>query len=135
MKLKIYNQENSKNVISGKALIRIARKSGLITFSKSACEKLGLTLNDKLNICQDEESPLDFYIHKTAHPSGFELRIKAPAKTGAAFNCAKLSNLILWDKNCKSAAYLIGDSFELEGLLYWPIITAKPIHVNRKESK
>ena len=41
MKLKIYNSENSKNTHSGKATIRIARKSGLFSLAKPLVKKWG----------------------------------------------------------------------------------------------
>lgn len=126
MKLKIYNSENSKNTHSGKATIRIARKSGLFSLSKTAGEKMGLVRNDRVIIVEDEENPGNFYLHKTSDPSGFALRFKTE-NSGLSWNCSKLANIILASKLIKSVSYTVGNAQEIDGMPYHLIITAKPL--------
>jgi len=127
MKLKVYSAENSMNVITGKAMIRINRKAGLFTFSKAAKEMIDLKLNDKVLIAQDEENPTDFYIHETASPSGFPLRAKTD-DYGLSFNCSKLANTILPRADIKAVSYLVSAGHNIDGLIYHPIITVNPLN-------
>lgn len=126
MKFNIYNSENSKSVFSGKAMIRIGRKAGLFTFSKMAGERIGLTEGDRVVIVQDADSPDNFYVHKTADPSGFLLRCKTGGY-GASFNCSRLANIILDSTPFKTVSYLLGAPQVIDGQEYFLIITAKPL--------
>jgi hypothetical protein len=130
MKLKVYNSENSHHFVMGKPTIRIARKAGLISFSKGAIELLKLTDTDRLVVCNDEDSPRDWFLHKTDEPSAFAIRIKGKA-TVFQFNSAILVQNIL-----DSLKIELGASFKLaktpvqmDGKEYWPIITANPLGI------
>lgn len=126
MKFNVYNSENSKSIFSGKSMIRISRKAGLFTFSKTAGERIGLVNGDRVVIVQDSESPDNFYVHKTSDPSGFLLRFKT-ANYGASFNCSKLANIILDSTPYKTVSYILGGVQEIEGLAYFLILTSKPL--------
>lgn len=126
MKLNIYNSENSKKVFTGKSMIRISRKAGLFTFSKTAGEKIGLQLGDRVVIVQDTDNPDNFYVHKTADPKGFLLRFKT-ANYGASFNCAKLAGIILDATPYKTVSYLLGNVQDIDGMAYHLILTSKPL--------
>lgn len=126
MKFNIYNSENSKNAFTGKSMIRISRKAGLFTFSKTAGERIGLKEGDRVIIVQDADSPDNFYVHKTANPSGFGLRFKT-ANYGASFNCAKLAAVILDSTPYKSVSYILGNAQDIDGMAYHLIQTSKPL--------
>ena len=126
MKFNVYNSENSKSVFSGKSMIRISRKAGLFTFSKTAGERIGLVEGDRVVIVQDTDSPDNFYVHKTADPSGFLLRFKT-ANYGASFNCSKLANVILDSTPYKTVGYILGGAQEIDGMAYHLILTSKPL--------
>ncbi len=95
MKLKIYNRQNivSARATKLKPRITISYKPGLIAFSKSATELLGLKKDTKLSFYQDETRPKDWYIGVDADPEGFALRLDKSVRP--AFNSTPLARLIL----------------------------------------
>lgn len=125
MKLKVYNQQNSKNSITGKPTVRIHRPSGIMSFSKAACQLIGVASGDKIVIVQDEDEPADFFIHKTNHPDGFTLRAKAD-NAGASFNCSKIAALLT--PGLTAVAYPVSGAQVIDGMSYHLIVTSK--HLN-----
>ena len=128
MKLKIYNSDNTNISHKGKKTIRIHKKGGLFSFSKSAQEMIGIIKGSRIDIAQDEESPRDFYIHKTSDPSGFHIHSKFD-NLGATFNSAKLADLILDGKPYKSVSFQIGTEQLFDGIPYHLIIVNKPLAI------
>ena len=131
MKLKEFNQENSRNIMTGRLTVRIYRRTGIFQFSKQAAEVLGLQIGSLVTIHQDEEHPEDFYFHKTSDPKGFILRGKGAELSGLTFNCSKVAVKILDLKKVeKSASFQISKQpMLINGLEYWPIITARLLSI------
>ncbi len=132
MKLKVYDKKNSNLFLVGKPTVRISRKAGLLTFQKGAIELMGLVPGDKLIVCNDEDSPRDWYIHKTADPEGFAP--KAKGKINA--NIVQFNSTILAAKILDSAGVAQRASFTISktpatinGMEHWPLITANPMGV------
>lgn len=126
MKLEIYNVANSKSFVQGKSLLRINKRGGLLTFSGTAAQVMGVEHGDKIIVVQDEEAPENFYIHKTVSPDGFLLRGKSGTKNGVAFNCSKLANMLA--PKHLGISYPIGAAIEIDGMTYHLIVTAKPMN-------
>jgi hypothetical protein len=126
MKLKVFNAANSKSFVQGKSLLRINKRGGLLTFSGAATTVMGVKHGDKIVVVQDEESPENFYVHKTASPDGFVLRGKLGSKNGVAFNCSKLANMLA--PKHLGISYPIGAAVEIDGMTYHLIVTAKPMN-------
>ena len=132
MKLKVYDKRNSCSFSTGRPTVRISRKAGLLTFQKGAISLLGLLPGDKLIVCNDEDSPRDWYIHKTADPEAF-----APKQKGkAGANIVQFNSSILATKVLDSAGVAGRASFAISktpaiinGMEYWPLITANPIGI------
>ena len=130
MKLKVYDKRNSCSISTGRPTVRISRKAGLLTFQKGAIALLGLLPGDRLIVCNDEDSPRDWYIHKTADPEAFAPKPKG--KAGA--NIVQFNSSILAAKVLDSAGVAERASFAISktpaiinGMEYWPLITANPI--------
>jgi hypothetical protein len=133
MKLKIYNTTNSKISVTGKATIRVNERAGLLTFSKAAAELIGIMeIGSSIEICQDEDSPEDFFVYKSATPEAFSLRIKGT--NAPTFNCTKLATLLL-DKGQekkhtipqkRAESFMIGSPQEIDGQTMHLIILSKP---------
>lgn len=125
MRLKIYDKTNSSVSDRRKATIRIQKAAGILTLSKAACASIGIASGDKVVIVQDEDSPKDFYIHKTSHPDGFTIRSKSN-NVGANFNSAVISNKLSPDY--KRVSYPVGAAQMINGMSYHLIITANPLN-------
>ena len=131
MKLKIYNITNSKNFVPGKSTLRVNERAGLLTFSKTAGKMMGFQEGCRIEICQDEDSPKDFFVFKSASPDAFPLRIK---ENSPSFNCVKLATLLLDEGEEKkhvvnlgrSATFLIGQAQIIDDDVYHLIIRPKP---------
>ncbi len=94
MKLRTFNQTNSKSHTTGILTVRVSEKTGLFSFSKAASELLGLMDGDGILVSQDEDSPAAFFIHKSTDPEAFMVRIKK-SSSAFAFNCTSLAILLL----------------------------------------
>lgn len=79
MNLKVFNSENSRSSKTGVHGITMNSKSGGISLSGSLQESMGLKVDDKVSIAQNQDSPLDWYIFKS--DDGFQCREK-PKATG-----------------------------------------------------
>jgi hypothetical protein len=126
MKLIEYNSENTANTEPKFPRVRVG-KSGLFSFNGEAQALLELTDESSVIICNDEDSPRDFYIRKTELPNAFKLRGKGSQKF-LMFNCAKVEKMILYSAKSEG-----GESFriskekiEMGGGTYFLIITAAP---------
>lgn len=130
MKIKIYNEANSKSVMMGKRTIRFNRKAGLISLSKAATETIGLKAGDKVFVINDEERPKDWYVCKTDDENGFTVRTKED--TGSAdFNCTSVVKHIFETLGIHDAAvgYLVApESEEVDGMELYAIITKNPLN-------
>ena len=133
MKLKSFNQSNSKNQVTGQASLRINEKGGLFTLGKYASRLIGLSGKSSLEIFQDEDSIEDFFIYVSKSPEAFTLRCKTGTDS-YAFNCTKLAKLILdrgIEKNHvvplnRAESFKIGAAIEVEGMPMHLIILSKP---------
>ena len=65
MKLKTFNQSNLPIVSRGKPTIRFSKSAGLVSISQQAATNLGLTKGMRIELCQNEDVPTDWYIHVT----------------------------------------------------------------------
>ena len=128
MKLKAFNQLNSSTVRIGKPTIRFSKSAGLITFSRQAAMDMGLEDGTRIELCQNEDAPTDWYIHVTDNESGFELRNEKD--TGRrAFNCTAIVKRVLGSLNIDTgASFVISKEPEvIDGEKYYFIITRNPI--------
>lgn len=127
MKLKIFNQHNSKAIKSGEQTIHFGKKSGLIGISKSATEFLGLKEGDRLLFAQDEESPEDWFFTVTKEKAGFELRFK---NGSAAFNCSSLVIRVLDSLKIKTSAgfYFNKSAQKIDKSEAYLLLTSKPLN-------
>lgn len=75
MKLTKFNRGTtlSSNRADSLPIIGVNQK-GLIRLNKAGQKLLGLAINDRVNILQDEEKPSDWYVEKTTDDDGFILR-------------------------------------------------------------
>lgn len=130
MKLKVFNQTNSKHSVTGRPTLRIHKRGGLLTFSKAAAELMDVKSGDKIVIVQDEESPENFYVHKTSNPDGFTLRGKQGSNKimtdGVSFNCSKLAQMIA--PKFIGVSFPVGSGIKFDGMTYHLIVTAKPMN-------
>lgn len=130
MRLKVYNEANSKSVTIGKRTIRFNRKAGLISLSKAATETIGLKGGDKVVIINDEERPNDWYICKTDDENGFAVRAKA--ETGSAdFNCTSVVKRVFetMDIHDMAVGYVVAPEPEkVDGMELYAIITKNPLN-------
>lgn len=127
MKLKVFNQHNSKAAKSGERKIHFSKKSGLIGISKTATEELGIKEGDKLLLAQDEENPCDWFLAKTTDDEGFALRLKSGS---SAFNCSSLVSRVLDSLKIEQSAgfYNAKNPQKIEGKEYYLILTSKPLN-------
>lgn len=128
MKLKTFNHETLKTVRGGKATIRFTRQGG-ITISGKAAEKLNLSDGSKIEFCQSQEDPRDWYIHKTTSESGFEIR-KSKAGICLMFNSSKLTAKFFESIETlhKSVGFIVSGMPEvINGENYYYILTGNPI--------
>ena len=130
MKFKVYNITNSKSFMPGKSTLRVHERAGLFTFSKTAGELMGFQEGCRIEICQDEDSPKDFFVFKSVSPDAFPVRIK---ENSPSFNCVKLATLILDEGEDKkhivnlgrSTTFQIGPAQIIDDDIYHPIIRSK----------
>lgn len=113
---------------TGKPTIRFSKSAGLITFSKQAGINLGLTDKTRVELCQNEEEPTDWYIHITTSQSAFELRRKDDA-VNYTFNATPLVRKVLETLKIEHAASFIisGEPHIIGSEKYFYIITGNPI--------
>jgi hypothetical protein len=127
MKLIEFNSENSSNKVQKFPAVRIAGRAGTFCFNREAVDLMELSYDSSVVVCQDEDSPRDFYIRKTENPAAFKLRQKINTYN-MTFNCGKVAKSILSSaKVDKSAAFRISkEKIEMGGGTYFLIITAAP---------
>ncbi|WP_319502536.1 hypothetical protein [uncultured Draconibacterium sp.] len=73
MNLKSYTRQDCGTLTNGVSSLRVTTK-GTFTINKFAVNGIGLKVNDKIEILQDQDRPADWYIKKSDHPEGFILR-------------------------------------------------------------
>lgn len=119
MKAKVYSRENCKYKTNGKSAISLS-KSGVISISSQAIEKIGLTAGDKILMVQDEEKPTDWYIQKTEEEHGFVLR---KSTKHLAFNAKSIVIDLLKSlgKELQSTSFILATEPTEE--VYYAIIT------------
>jgi hypothetical protein len=118
----------------GQSTINITRQ-GVISVSVVACKLIDIKPGDEVIISFDQDRPMDWFIRKgEADAGGHKLVLRLHNKNKDAknmqslmANCASLTNKIFLhlktDK--KSVSMRIGsDPIEIEGVKYFPIITA-----------
>jgi hypothetical protein len=127
MKLIEFNSENSTNKVIKFPAVRITHSAGTFCFNKEAVELMELAHDSSVVICQDEDSPRDFYVRKSENPAAFKLRQKINTYH-MLFSCGKVARQILATaKMDKSASFRISkEKIEMGGGTYFLIITAAP---------
>lgn len=128
MKLKTFNQSNLPTNPVGKPTIRFSMPSGLVTFSGIAGVNLGLTKETRVELCQNEDVPEDWYVHLTEDESGFALRNRDNDKN-FTFNAVAMVKKVLTSVGVeKAASFIISNNpEEISGEKYYYIITKNPI--------
>ena len=124
MKLKLVVSEKGR--LTGKSISVSA--AGVFSFSKELITETGLKEDDKLNFYQDEENPRDWFL--CAEKEG-QLILRSYAKN-SSYNTFMANNSDMAKKLRKSLGLLTAKSFkvpvgvvnEIEGVKYWPLITA-----------
>jgi hypothetical protein len=116
MKLIEYNSENSSHKVPKFPAVRITHGAGTFCFNKEAVELMDLTHDSSVVVCQDADSPRDFYIRKSENPAAFKLRQKINTYY-MLFSCGKVAKSILSAaKVDKSAAFRISkEKIEMGG--------------------
>ena len=74
MKLNTWNRKQCNRGLSDKLPRVSLEKNGVIKFNQQLVAGLGFKVGDKVNLCQDEERPGDWYIEKTTDVFGLVLR-------------------------------------------------------------
>jgi hypothetical protein len=128
MNLTIFNAETApKNSYSQKSsLPKITfSKNGSIMLNKAAITLLDTNVGEKVSICQDEDTPENWYVYKDEN--GFELRGKDLEKTGyLCFNHSGLKNIFLEslgvDKDTTCGFLIGGEATEFNGIKYYGIL-------------
>lgn len=127
MKMIIYNAANSQTSRPTSASIRIHGRSGAIYFNQKAIDLIGLEERDGIIICQDSDSPADFFIHKSAAPDSF--KVTGIDKQKGKICCSKIANLILGNTpemaahlRTKSASFKILNPVQFEGMDFHLIV-------------
>lgn len=130
MKLKAFNQENIPVIRTGKPTIRFFATAGLISISKAAALLMNLKEGSLIELCQNEDEPTDWYIHKTEEQSGFTLRGKTSSFC-LTFNSTPLVVKVLSTLNIeKGASFLISKKpVIIDSEEYWYMITGNPMNV------
>lgn len=127
MKLKIYNEENVKTSRPGERTIRINKKAGLISFSKTATEEYSLNDGDRIILAQDEENEKRWFFAKSTDKSSFKLRVHNGA---ASFNNSCIARAILSSlKLDRNAGFLLEkEPKQYEGHEIFEILTKTPLN-------
>ena len=128
MKLKTFNLTTLNSLSTRRATIRFTR-SGTVSISGKAAEKMDLAEGDKIEFCQSMEDTRDWYIHKTPREDGFYVR-KMKGGLGLMFSSSKLSAMVLdsVDATDKSVGFVVSGTPEvLDGENYYFIITRTQI--------
>lgn len=73
MKLRKFNAERSRGYINAQAMVTVTIK-GAFSFNKKAISELQLKPGIKVNLLQDGEHPVDWYMEKTTEKSGMPIR-------------------------------------------------------------
>lgn len=130
MKLKIYTPENlpsngGGNMRNQKPSILFNQKPGGTSFNGALVEMLKLKHGDCVQICQDEDSPKDWYI--LLSESGFVLNKPKDGGKYLFFNSIPLGRKVLESlkvENQSARMIVVNEPVEIDNLTYYPIITA-----------
>ena len=100
-------------------------KTGVISFNKTACSKMGLKPGDRISFAQDKQYPDDWYFFKSE--DGFELRSKDFEKTGMGqFNHSKMVNKYVEhfgiDAKQSHSLLLSGEPEVIDGKEFWCVL-------------
>lgn len=106
--------------------IRLNRKNGLITLSRSLVRKLGLKDKDRLLFALDEEKQ-EWYMRVTDDKMGFTIRCNC--KPGARFTCRILvDHLLKKIKNIDHVSLLVAQNpIEIDGIEHFRVLASKPL--------
>ena len=125
MKLKSFNPTNiPASTKSGIPKIALNSKSGTISFTKFACEKLGLKLTGaQIEFFQDEKNKEDWYISESK--VGFVLRAKDDKSM--LFNATFLVKSIFESKEYlhhTGHVLIAAEPVKINNVDHWPLITS-----------
>ena len=125
MKLKQVKFQSSR---TGESYISLG-KSGTIMLSKEASISTGVVDGDYLDIHQDEDNPNDWYISINKEDGSVHLRtVKVNGKAFIGNSKAvvnALKKVIKMEYETKGIRIPVGQATKLEGVKYYPLITAK----------
>ena len=128
MKLKEFNAENTMSLRSEKPSLHINTKTGLFSFNKAACDKLGLVDGDQVTFHQDEEDPGDWYIRTLGKTGkGFALRAKENVSKGLLFNNTSMARALVFsiqDGLLSCRIPLASEATKDGKSTYWALMTA-----------
>lgn len=123
MNLKTFNRTDCKFNNDGTPRICVS-KVGLFTFNKHAVNKLELQKNEKIEIHQDQEQTIDWYISKTNNPDGLILRGNTAG--GLCTNAQKIAKILLKsiNKTGQTSSFRLAIVPEkIKGKEYYAILT------------
>ena len=92
MKLKKFNRSTQGRATKGVPAVTVSGK-GLIRVNTPAQELLALKSGDKINLFQDEERPVDWFIEKTGEEGGLIMR--SDTSGGLICNAALITSMLL----------------------------------------
>jgi hypothetical protein len=125
MKLREFNAENTISVRTGKPVVHINGKTGLLNFHKSACDLIGLSANKQIVFHQNEEYTESWYV-EVVKETGFAVRDKDRSKA-LMFNNTVLARSIFESVGFAgvSGRILVSSEFEtISKRKLYPLITA-----------
>jgi hypothetical protein len=135
MKLLTFNLDNTRTRTIGAAKINF-HKSGLISFSKKAVIVMDLQVADLIEITQEKDNPLNWYVYKTKNKAGFSVRARPDGDDGNRFIGSSFITNSLFESLKKSTTpphfssicCLIGSEVvHFDGKDLFPIITKSAV--------
>lgn len=127
MELQIYTTEDFPAMSrQGSPTIRFNAKSGVITISGLAAERIGLSPEDRVLIANDKGKPKDWYLAKSPQSNAFKIR-KAKSGSAVTFNNTGLCKKLLGSLGTKqlSVCFPVGAESLTTGMSAntWSILT------------
>ena len=101
----------------GAPTVNFSPKTGVLYFSKGACELMDLKAGDRLEVLQDKSDTIMYGFRKTDNEAGFKIR---PKRVGMCFAATKLvRDILLSFGKWKCTTVLIGS--EVRDGAWWLI--------------
>ncbi len=116
MEIEVFDSTSIVRPTKGALTCRINHKSGTISFSRMACEKMSLGVGTAVSFGYDQKQRTWFVYQ---HANGFKLRGKT--EHGRTFNNSFLARKIIGDE-VKSKLFKIGQPTEENSIIYYPLL-------------